>query len=160
VRKYTHSSFGWNPGEKRKELFHVLSRFLLIYPGEPEHAAGDLNSPRETRPLGYSMFRFEREDRQNVVYCYELQVSRTARRLGLGRSIMSLLETIGSSTGMKKIMLTTFKDNAQALTFYDSTGFEEDPSSPDFNDDEDDDPDHTEDSEYDYRILSKVITTS
>ncbi|GJJ08765.1 hypothetical protein Clacol_002984 [Clathrus columnatus] len=44
--------FPWNPPEKRLELFHQTSRFLIIYPD-----GGDLNDL-----IAFTMFRFERED--------------------------------------------------------------------------------------------------
>ena len=58
--RYESSSFGWDPQEKKKEMFHSLSRFLLVC-SEGEHSA-----PKSL--LAYSIFRFEREDDRNLVY--------------------------------------------------------------------------------------------
>lgn len=38
--------------------------------------------------------RFEYEDGEAVLYCYELQVARAAQQRGLGRAMMELLEQI------------------------------------------------------------------
>ncbi|KAL4064892.1 hypothetical protein V8B97DRAFT_1182644 [Scleroderma yunnanense] len=77
---------------------------------------------------------------------YELQVSKHARRCGLGRWLTLSLATIGANWGMEKVMLTVFKGpysdtffalsycliaNQSALSFYTSAGFLIDESSPD-----------------------------
>jgi N-alpha-acetyltransferase 40 len=46
---------GWNEAEKRGEVFNPLSRFLLA------HA-------EESRLAGFSIFRFEEEDGENLIY--------------------------------------------------------------------------------------------
>ncbi len=43
--------------------------------------------------------RFEYEDGEAVLYCYELQVARAAQQRGLGRAMMDLLEQIVSGRG-------------------------------------------------------------
>lgn len=55
--------FDWNPSEKQAEMFHELARFLLIF-------AKTSGSCEERKLLAYSIFRFEREDRRNVIYVY------------------------------------------------------------------------------------------
>lgn len=54
---YSRSSFGWDPPEKRKELFDPLSRFILV------HLKGD-----EDGLIAFVMFRFEYEERESVLY--------------------------------------------------------------------------------------------
>ena len=49
------SSMGWNEADKRAEVFHPLSRFLLA------HVDG-------SRLAGFCIFRFEEEDGQNLAY--------------------------------------------------------------------------------------------
>ncbi|KAF8560418.1 acyl-CoA N-acyltransferase [Imleria badia] len=139
---YRSSSFGWNPQKKRKEMFDPRSRIVIVR---------DVSDLPGSDVIGYSIFRFEREDRQDVVYCYELQVSKESRRLGLGRLLVQTLSDIGAQWGMTKVLLTVFKANHAAMLFYRSTGFTIDESSPDFsNDSEGED-------EYDYSIMSRCI---
>jgi hypothetical protein len=51
---YIKSSFGWDPSSKLEELFAPVSRFILV------HAEGKL--------VGFVMFRFEYEYRENILY--------------------------------------------------------------------------------------------
>ncbi|KAJ7103461.1 acyl-CoA N-acyltransferase, partial [Mycena belliarum] len=129
---YTASSFGWDPPHKKGELFDHLSRFILVYPKD------------ESRSLvAFTAFRFEFEEGQNILYCYDLQVSKKSQRHGLGRQLMNHLARIGAAFRLDKIMLTVFKANPRALMFYADFGFEVDPDSPGDEDEED------------YKILSK-----
>ena len=50
-----NSSFGWEPEAKRKELFHSLSRFILVY-------------DEENTLLAFLMFRFEHEYEEDLLY--------------------------------------------------------------------------------------------
>ena len=55
---------GWNPSEKRKELFHKRSRFIIARkPLEPGDVDQELASePQTTTPLAaFGMFRFDTE---------------------------------------------------------------------------------------------------
>ncbi|KAG6845785.1 hypothetical protein H0H87_003839 [Tephrocybe sp. NHM501043] len=131
------SSFGWNPTSKQDELFHRLSRFILIY------AADDL--------VAFTMFRFEYEDKEELLYCYELQIRESHWRKGLGKLLIQILERIGVEWGMEKVMLTVFKVNEDAIKFYHALGFTMDESSPGYLE-EDDDMDTVEG--VDYEILS------
>ncbi|KAK0465127.1 acyl-CoA N-acyltransferase [Desarmillaria tabescens] len=130
---YLQSSFGWHPAEKRKEMFDPLSRFIVARRPDTQVLAG------------YSIFRFERENDLDMLYCYELQVSNTSRRNGLGRKLMDLLGSIGEAWHMQKIMLTVFEANGAALVFYVALGFVVDETSPD------------EDDDADYKILSMQL---
>ncbi|KAJ6503477.1 acyl-CoA N-acyltransferase [Mycena vitilis] len=129
---YTASSFGWDPPHKKEELFNRLSRFILVYPTSGTQSL-----------VAFTAFRFEFEDDQNILYCYDIQVSKTSQRNGLGQALMNQLVQIGADFGLDKIMLTVFKGNKPALKFYKSFGFVMDADSP-----EDGDPE-------DYRILCK-----
>ncbi|KAF8446007.1 acyl-CoA N-acyltransferase [Boletus edulis BED1] len=143
---YRASSFGWNPQKKKTEMFHPLSRFLI---------AREITDPTHTGShiIAYAIFRFEREERQDVLYCYELQVSTRARRFGLGKLLVHILSDIGVQWGMTRVMLTALKANHAALSFYKSTGFTIDESSPDFSKDSEGE---TRD-ECDYSILSRCL---
>ncbi|KAK0198411.1 acyl-CoA N-acyltransferase [Armillaria mellea] len=130
---YAQSSFGWDPTDKRKEMFDSLSRFVVA-------------RRTDTQALsGYTIFRFEHENDSDMLYCYELQVSNASRRSGLGRKLMDLLGSIGRSWRMQKIMLTVFEANDAALAFYFALGFVVDETSPDPDDDAD------------YKILSTQL---
>ncbi|KAJ7361662.1 acyl-CoA N-acyltransferase [Mycena albidolilacea] len=131
---YSGSSFGWDPPKKREELFNRLSRFLLVYPTDEKDSL-----------VAFTAFRFEYEEEENILYCYDLQVSESSQRHGLGRTLMNHLSKIGTDFGMDKIMLTVFKGNARALKFYNKFGFETDVVSPDDEDEED------------YKLLCKYL---
>ncbi|KAF7347773.1 N-acetyltransferase domain-containing protein [Mycena venus] len=134
---YKGSSFGWDPPKKQEELFNRHSRFILVYPTNDTESL-----------VAFTAFRFEFEDEDddsNILYCYDLQVSKTSQRHGLGRALMNHLAKIGADFGMDKIMLTVFKANKRALRFYNDFGFEMDLASPDDEDEED------------YKLLSKSL---
>ena len=119
--RYLSSSFGWNPQKKKGEIFHQLSRFVLA------RNVSSSTNPASSGIIAYSIFRFEREDRQDVVYwyvldsarcmfsaltlrtSYELQVSKECRRFGLGKLLVQILSDIGTEWDMTKIMLTVLK---------------------------------------------------
>ncbi|KAJ6610067.1 acyl-CoA N-acyltransferase [Mycena sp. CBHHK59/15] len=108
---YTRSSFGWDPPHKKGELFDPLSRFILVYPNGDE---GSL--------IAFTAFRFEFEEDESILYCYDLQVSPAVQRQGLGRALMDHLAKIGAHFCLDKIMLTVFKVNKGALKFYKAFG--------------------------------------
>ncbi|KAL1951644.1 hypothetical protein VTO73DRAFT_793 [Trametes versicolor] len=146
------SSFGWHPKSKRKELFHRNARFILVLDGE--------GSPAATTLVAFAMFRFERDEGEDLLYCYELQVSGLFRSSGIGHLFVEKLTAIGKRWGMAKIMLTALKSNVAAGRFYSKTGFQVDPSSPDYRptSEDDDSPDEdAEDEPCDYEILSKTL---
>lgn len=68
--RYSNSSFGWKPAKRKKEIFHTLSRFLLIYDSQEE----------TSKMIGFCMFRFENEEGGCVVYWF---VSSQTAGLGL-----------------------------------------------------------------------------
>ncbi|CAM9254763.1 unnamed protein product [Ectocarpus sp. 13 AM-2016] len=81
------------------------------------------------RIAGYCDFRFawdqdENEDgegvggMEDVLYVYELQVAPWATRRGLGRRMMQAIELLANRHGMTKVMLTVFKENRRAMSFY------------------------------------------
>ncbi|KAJ2931155.1 hypothetical protein H1R20_g5946, partial [Candolleomyces eurysporus] len=92
------------------------------------------------------MFRFEYEDKECLLYCYELQVVEAMRGMAIGRSLMTMLASIGSAWGMEKLMLTVLKANETAVQFYKGIGFIPDESCP-----------SKFEKEVDYEILSKRL---
>ncbi|KAG1755212.1 acyl-CoA N-acyltransferase [Suillus paluster] len=151
---YAASSFGWDPHSKKEEMFHPHARLVLCERCD-DTTSGSEPFPSESRIVAYGILRFEREAKQDVVYCYELQVAEESRRLGVGKLLTSALLDIGSQWGMKKVMLTVFKANNAALAFYKFLGFDLDPSSPGLA--EDDGWQDEDELDYDYVILSKSI---
>ncbi|KAF8168034.1 acyl-CoA N-acyltransferase [Crassisporium funariophilum] len=142
---YQNSSFGWDPETKRKELFHNLSRFVLVQQDE---------SPNPL--VAFSMFRFEQEDEDDVLYCYDIQVATTAQGAGIGKRLLNALAIIGKAFRMEMILLTVFKANVNALKFYTGIGFRTDVTSPDYVDNgEEVDDDEVEGA--DYKILSRQL---
>ncbi|KWU43636.1 acyl-CoA N-acyltransferase [Rhodotorula sp. JG-1b] len=143
---YERSAEGYDPEEKRAELFHPEARFLLL------RRAGDQASEP---PLGYCIFRFDTEETEadegeddlcDVAYCYELQIESSHQKQGVGRVLMDALERLARAYKMDKTMLTAFKNNTDAIAFYRRIGFATDEVDP---------------SEYgiddvDYIILSKL----
>ncbi|KAI0361223.1 acyl-CoA N-acyltransferase [Trametes cingulata] len=144
------SSFGWNPETKKEELFHRDARYILV---------SDPAGFQERGPIAFSSFRFEEEEGEDVLYCYELQVAGDFRNLGLGHFLMEKLGRIGKHWHMAKVMLTVLKSNVAARRFYSRNGFEVDPTSPEYQSpsDQEDEAESWEDDTYDYEILSKTL---
>ncbi|GAA5848433.1 hypothetical protein JCM5353_000241 [Sporobolomyces roseus] len=148
---YEQSSDGWDPAEKRKELFHSESRFVVLRSSSLD--TNNDKAPTAPKLLGYSIFRFDTEETASededelcdVVYCYELQVEAGCKGMGVGRSVMDTLNRIGKEMKMDKTMLTVFKANASAVKFYRKIGFTLDEM----------DPSHFDGEEVDYEIMSK-----
>ncbi|KAG5648048.1 hypothetical protein DXG03_007083 [Asterophora parasitica] len=138
---YTNSSFGWDPPSKLEELFNKLSRFVLV-------------ETNDHTIVAFAMFRFEHEEDEDVLYCYDLQIHQSQRRTGLGTLLVQALEAIGTAWRMEKIMLTVFKANANAIKFYEAAGLAMDESSPNYLH-EGETPDELEVVDYD--ILSKPL---
>jgi hypothetical protein len=67
IGRYTKSSMGWDPPSKKQELFHRDSRFVLLR--RSQQAQDGLEHLRGVLPIvAYSMFRFDMEDDECVLY--------------------------------------------------------------------------------------------
>lgn len=128
---YEQSHDGYQPNEKRKELFDEQARYLLI---------------RSTNHLiAFTHFRFDMDYGSRVIYLYELQVNRNFHGQGLGKWIIKQLQHLGQQTQMSKIVLTVHQSNQQAIDFYmKKCAFQLDIT-------------HPEDESVDYFILSSPI---
>ncbi|CAE6432554.1 unnamed protein product [Rhizoctonia solani] len=110
------SDIPWDPPQKRKELQHKKSRFIIVQ--------------KDTALEAFCSFRFEVEedsegDMRFLVYIYEIQVAEEHRGAGLCRRIFTALEGMCAELGVQVVMLTCFKCNTQALPVYAHLGFQE-----------------------------------
>lgn len=156
---YMNSPREYKSTQKKRELFHVNSRFILVFsPVDNEGARKPIKPVNQSTLQAFLMWRFVREETLNpgrdidVAYCYEIQIRPESRRRGLGKVLIGLLENIGSSWLMKKVMLTVHNENVNALMFYKSLQFSPDEISPSQFD--------KQDAGADYEILSKTLSTS
>ncbi|KZC11229.1 N-alpha-acetyltransferase 40 [Dufourea novaeangliae] len=113
---YEQCDWGWDPISKKQEL--------------TEPAAWYLVASSNNKFLGFSHFRFDIEHREEVLYCYEIQLEPIVRRKGLGQFMMSVLEFMALQNKMQKVMLTVFKHNPSAMQFFYSLGYKLDKISP------------------------------
>eukprot|EP00899_Mesostigma_viride_P026071 jgi/Mesvir1/6649/Mv10251-RA.1 len=81
-------------------------------------------------PLAFVQFRFVIEEGREVLYVYELQLAAAARRKGLGRHLMVLMELVARKNLMKGVMLTCQKSNQASLQFYSGLKYQIDDISP------------------------------
>lgn len=76
-------------------------------------------------------FRFDIEESIEVLYLYEIQLEKNVRKKGLGRYLMSLMETIAFHYNMKSIVLTVLRSEVNVMKFYYSLQYEIQSHSPD-----------------------------
>ncbi|XP_012226405.1 N-alpha-acetyltransferase 40 [Linepithema humile] len=113
---YEESNWGWNASEKQTELTEETAWYLI--------------ASYNDKFLGFSHFRFDVDNGDVVLYCYELQLEPSIRRQGLGRFMMSALESMASRNQMLKVVLTVFKHNPSAIRFFYTLGYKLDNSNP------------------------------
>ncbi|GAP85420.1 putative gnat family acetyltransferase protein [Rosellinia necatrix] len=115
---YEASTMGWKSGKKMIEMESPELRYILVK--NPEGIVRGFTSLMPTY-----------EEGEPVIYCYEIHLKPELQRTGLGRVLMSLLESVAAHTPpTNKVMLTCFLSNHKALAFYKAFGFTEDPISP------------------------------
>lgn len=115
---YESSTTGWTPAKKIVEMESPELRYILVR--DPGGVVRGFTSLMPTY-----------EEGEPVVYCYEIHLKPELRRTGMGRLLMSFLESVVAHTPpINKVMLTCFLSNQKALAFYKSLGFSEDPISP------------------------------
>ena len=147
---YTASGGGWSRPAKRKEMKLPDMKYLIVR-GTSTDAADEPSSSRDA-VLGFLSFMVTYEDGMEVVYCYEIHLSASARGKGLGKLLMDRMEGIGRRVGLEKAMLTVFKSNTTAREFYRRGGYVVDEYSPK--------PRRLRNGtvkEFDYEILSKEL---
>jgi len=90
-------------------------------------------------PVGFCSFRFVLgdDDRQPVLYVYELQLESDQQRQGLGRRLMALTELLAWRSELSRVVLTVFKRNQPAIALYTKKlGFQLDATDPSLHDEE------------------------
>ena len=115
---YAVSSTGWHPKAKQKEMKLPDLKYFLVRRG---------TSPEV---LGFASFMLTYEDGREVVYLYEVHLADELRGIGLGRYLVQLVQRVGKEAGMEKIMLTVFRANQKAVSFYEKLGLTVDDFSP------------------------------
>lgn len=135
---YENSSWGWSDKKKRDEMTEDKAWYLLA-------------KCESGKAIGFSHFRFDLDEGDEVLYCYEIQLESNVRGKGLGKFLMQILEMMAHRAQMKKVMLTVFKENERAINFFGKImKFQTDETSPAIWD-----PMNPED--YCYDILSKTL---
>jgi ribosomal protein S18 acetylase RimI-like enzyme len=97
-------------------------RYILLRPSNPSPSPDDKSGPA-TPISGFIAFMLTLEEEQPVIYIYEIHTVPAARGIGLGKHMMSLIETIGRNAGMWKSMLTVFTRNTHAEELYRRLGY-------------------------------------
>lgn len=115
---YKGCEWGWNVQAKKKEMSEANARFIVAY------------RTQDMSPAAFSHFRFDIDEGVSVVYCYELQLDKASRSLGLGKHMLGTLECIGKHFRLRKVVLTVFNSNKKAFNFFISQGYMIDESSP------------------------------
>ena len=112
--------WAWDDSRKLKEILNSKSRFIKLY------------SSGTTQLLGFACFRFLIDGGRPVLYVWELQIDASVQGKGLGKYLMSQLESLASMTspGITYIILTCLRNNLPALTFYKKLGYVSDISNP------------------------------
>jgi len=104
---YEASSWGWKEKNKRDELFEEAAWYMIVRDRDNDNA-----------PVAFSHFRYDMDYDDEVLYVYEIQIDEKVRRKGLGKFMMVALEMLAIKADMRKIMLTVFKHNPEAVNFF------------------------------------------
>jgi len=140
---YLKSSWGLDLRSKSRELKHPQAQFFIV---TAEHDNNEIQLRRSSRTgqriplskvLAFCHFRYETADisewcasntctQQLILYVYELQVSSSLQRCGVGKRIMSLIECLAKHQNIRRsgapliqgMMLTVFTHNSAAMEFY------------------------------------------
>ncbi|EFX69334.1 N-alpha-acetyltransferase 40-like [Daphnia pulex] len=129
---YEDSAWGWNEKEKLLEMTEDSAWYLVAF-------------TKEGNPIAFSHFRFDMDYGFPVLYCYELQLEMECRKKGLGRFMLQILELMAFTANLKKVVLTVFVHNFNAVGFFKNLGYSVDETSPE----------NTLEEQFDYEILSK-----
>lgn len=107
---YDSCEWGWSDREKRGEMTESMAKFLIVRDSEDAIVA-------------FCHFRFDLDYGDDVLYCYEIQLSRPYQRCGLGKFLMMILELLAFKKQMLFVRLTVLNHNEQAKAFFKSCGY-------------------------------------
>ena len=125
---YRKSETGWSRAKKRREMKLPDLRYVLL--SQAQDAGKTSEQPAEETVAGFVSFMITYEDGFEVIYVYEIHFAEQFRSKGLGRRLMEVVEAIGTSVGVEKAMLTVFRTNEIATTWYGKMGYKVDDFSP------------------------------
>lgn len=78
---------------------------------------------RDGRPAGFALcYLLPRLDGGQMVYVYEIAVTASLRRLGIGRALMAEAKRLARSTEARRLFLHTAPDNEPAARLYAAVG--------------------------------------
>lgn len=106
---YIGSGMGWNAREKKEEMAQTGMKYILLV------EAGKV--------IAFCSYLNDYEDELNVVYLYELHVSKTHQRGGLGKLLLDKTVSAARESNVPYVMLTAFRHNKNAVSFYQKNGF-------------------------------------
>jgi len=122
---YRHSEMKWSSAKKQKEMVLPDLRYIILM----DQSTTQIGT-NEPVAAGFISFMITYEDGHEVVYIYEIHFAPPWQGKGLGKKLMNIVETIGRNAGVEKSMLTVFKANDRAVTWYLRQGYSEDEFSP------------------------------
>ncbi|XP_014287759.1 N-alpha-acetyltransferase 40 [Halyomorpha halys] len=114
---YRNCDWGWDDKKKLSQMTEPAAWYLIA-------------RDEAKTPVAFSHFRFDMDYGVDVLYLYELQLEESVRRKGLGKFMSETIELIAFKNNMKKVVLTCFKHNPEAIEFYKSMNFKVDCTSP------------------------------
>jgi len=94
-------------GDKTEEMFDDRSWYLVVR--DMDHDGG---------LVGFSHFRFDMDNNQEVVFVNEIQLEESVRRKGLGKFMMQVLEIVAFKADMRKIVVAVFKQDQLVEKFF------------------------------------------
>ncbi|KAK4507632.1 hypothetical protein PRZ48_001367 [Zasmidium cellare] len=127
-KDYEGSSWGWHPKRKRREMKEKEMRYVVAQ--NEAYADEDGGMPDQFEGFLSFMFTHDSTPSVPVLYIYEIHLTEQARGKGLGLHLLNLAESLARKVGVKKVMLTCFLSNTNALNFYKRHGFRKDACSP------------------------------
>lgn len=122
LSRYKSSTIGWSSREKVAEMKEQGLIYILIKSKATEELRkNNANTEKSQETVGFASFMTTWENEEPVIYCYELQLPKSLRGLGVGKTILCIIESVGIALGMPKCMLTVFSANP-AYEFYKRRG--------------------------------------
>jgi ribosomal protein S18 acetylase RimI-like enzyme len=120
---YRGTGLAWDRAEKRREMRSPRQRFVFA-----DAAAG-------AGAVAFVSYRVDGYDGGapggRAAYVYEVYVAEGARRVGMARALLGLVEEICGRAGVPRVVLTVFDSNTAALRLYrDRLGYVADASCP------------------------------